>query len=200
MVSKANNVPALNGLVLSGGKSLRMGTPKDKINWHGKEQRYHLADILAPFCDQVYISCRQDQAFDLDPNYDLLKDAFSDLGPLGGVLSAFKSKPNKAWLVIACDMPFLDADCFEFLIQYRDSDKIATAYQNPYDRLPEPLITIWEPKSYPILNDSLASGRTSLRKVLMNNDTLLIKPSKPEILLNVNMPEEMMRAKEILKK
>jgi molybdopterin-guanine dinucleotide biosynthesis protein A len=199
MVSKANNFPVLNGLVLAGGKSLRMSKPKDKINWHGKEQRYYLADILAPFCDQVYISCRQDQAFNLDPNYELLKDAFSDLGPLGGVLSAFKSKPNQAWLVVACDMPFLDADCFEFLIQSRNADKIATAYQNPIDNLPEPLITIWEPKSYPILNDSFALGNTSLRKFLINNDTLIIKPLKPEILLNINTPEEMLKAAEILK-
>ena len=199
MISKTNDCPVLNGLVLAGGKSLRMGEPKDKITWHGKEQRYHLADILAPFCDQVYISCRKDQAFDLEPNYELLKDTFSDIGPLGGVLSAFKSRPNQAWLVVACDMPFLDADCFEFLIKSRDAGKIATAYQNPNDNLPEPLIAIWEPKSYPILADSLASGNTSLRKILINNDTLIIKPLKSEMLFNVNTPEEMSEAKKLLK-
>jgi len=197
MISTANDLPVLNGLILAGGKSLRMGTPKDTINWHGKEQRYHLADILAPFCHQVYISYGQDQA--LDPNYELLKDTFSEIGPLSGVLSAFKSRPNEAWLVVACDMPFLDADCFEFLIQSRNADRIATAYQNPDDNLPEPLITIWEPKSYPILIDYLASGNTSLRKVLMNNDIVIIKPLKPETLLNVNTPEDLLRAREIHK-
>jgi len=200
MISKENDLPILNGLVLAGGKSLRMGNPKDKINWHGKEHRYYLADLIAPFCDQVYISCRQDQVCDLDPNYKLINDSFSDMGPLGGVLSAFKSKPNQAWLVVACDMPFLDAECFEFLIRSRDADKNATAYQNPIDSLPEPLITIWEPKSYPILNDYLITGHTSLRKFLINNDILLIKPLKPEILLNVNTPEEMLKATETLKK
>lgn len=199
-MSKINDVPVLNGLVLSGGKSVRMGLPKDRINWHGKEQRYYLADILAHFCDKVYISCRQDQACDLDSNYKFINDVYSDIGPLGGVLSAFQFKPKQGWLVVACDMPFLDEDCFEFLIKSRNAGKIATAYQNPNDNLPEPLITIWEPKSYPILNNYLDSGNTSLRKILINNDTLIIKSLKPEMLLNINTPEEMLRAKEILRK
>lgn len=199
MSSKVKDVSVLNGLVLSGGKSARMGTAKEKIKWHGREQSYYLADLLAPFCDQVYISCRLDLDFDLTSNYELIYDVYSDIGPLGGLLSAFKSKADRAWLVVACDMPFLDTDCFELLVQSRDSNKIATAFQNPDDDLPEPLVTIWEPKSYPILTDSLVSGNTSLRKVLINNNALIIKPSSPDILLNINTPEEMLRATEILR-
>lgn len=198
-MSQVNDVPVLNGLVLSGGKSVRMGLPKDQINWHAKEQRYYLADILAHFCDKVYISCRQDQACDLDSNYKSINDVYSDIGPLGGVLSAFQFKPKQAWLVVACDMPFLDVDCLDLLLKSRDVNKIATAFQNPDDNLPEPLVTIWEPKSYPILTDSLALGKTSLRQVLLNNDAFTIKPSRPDILFNVNNPEEMLRATKILR-
>ena len=48
--------PTLNGLVLAGGKSERMGFDKSSISWHGKEQRYHIADMLKPFCNDVFIS------------------------------------------------------------------------------------------------------------------------------------------------
>jgi len=48
--------PKLNGLVLAGGKSLRLGTDKGKINWHGNEQRYYIAELLQKFCDEVFIS------------------------------------------------------------------------------------------------------------------------------------------------
>lgn len=200
MISKANDPPIINGLVLAGGKSTRMGKPKDEIKWHSKEQRYYIADLLAPLCDKVYISCRPEQSSDSDPSYLFLNDHFSDIGPLAGVLSAFRTNPLTAWIVIACDLPLIDTYSLEHLIKYRNADKFASAYKNPTDNLPEPMITIWEPKSYPILDDCLATGNTSLRKALIDNDTMLIKPVKSEILLNVNTPEEMSKALKMMKK
>ena len=200
MISKENNFPKLNGLVLAGGKSQRMGNPKDKINWHGKEQRYYAADLLAPFCDKVFISCRQDQLENFDPNYNVLTDTFLNMGPFGGILSALRSQRDKAWLVVACDLPLLDKKSLEFLIKNRNIEKVATTYESPFDGLPEPLITVWEPKSYPLLLNFLGSGITCPRKVLINSDTLILKPGNPDFLMNVNTPEDMAKAQEILRK
>ncbi len=200
MISKETDFPQLNGLILAGGKSQRMGNPKDKINWHGKEQRYFAADLLAPFCEEVFISCRQDQLENFDTNYKTLTDTFLNMGPFGGILSALRSQRDKAWLVVACDLPLLDKKSLEFLIENRNTEKAATTYESPFDGLPEPLITIWEPKSYPLLLNFLGSGNTCPRKVLINSDTLILKPGNPEALMNVNTPEDMAKAKEILKK
>ncbi len=200
MILKETDVPKLNGLLLAGGKSQRMGNPKDKINWHGKEQRYYAADLLAPFCDEVFISCRQDQLENFDPNYNALTDTFLNMGPFGGILSALRSQRDKAWLVVACDLPLLDEKSLEFLIENRNIEKAATTYESPFDGLPEPLITIWEPKSYPLLLNFLGSGITCPRKVLINSDTLILKPGNPDSLMNVNTPEDMAKAQEILRK
>lgn len=200
MISKETDIPKLNGLVLAGGKSRRMGNPKDKINWHGKEQRYFAADLLAPFCDEVFISCRQDQLENFDPNYNALTDTFLNMGPFGGILSALRSQRDKAWLVVACDLPLLDEKSLEFLIENRNIEKAATTYESPFDGLPEPLITIWEPKSYPLLLNFLGSGINCPRKVLINSDTLILKPGNPDSLMNVNTPEDMAKAQEILRK
>lgn len=200
MISKETDVPKLNGLVLAGGKSQRMGNPKDKINWHGKEQRYYAADLLAPFCDQVFIFCRQDQLENFDPNYNALTDTFLNMGPFGGILSALRSQRDTAWLVVACDLPLLDEKSLEFLIENRNIEKAATTYESPFDGLPEPLITIWEPKSYPLLLNFLGSGITCPRKVLINSDTLILKPGNPDSLMNVNTPEDREKAQEILRK
>lgn len=200
MISKETDVPKLNGLVLAGGKSQRMGSPKDKMNWHGKEQRYYAADLLASFCDQVFISCRQDQLENFDPNYNALTDTFLNMGPFGGILSALRSKRDTAWLVVACDLPLLDEKSLEFLIENRNIEKAATTYESPFDGLPEPLITIWEPKSYPLLLNFLGSGITCPRKVLINSDTLILKPGNPDSLMNVNTPEDREKAQEILRK
>lgn len=200
MISKETDVPKLNGLVLAGGKSQRMGSPKDKMNWHGKEQRYYAADLLASFCDQVFISCRQDQLENFYPNYNALADTFLNMGPFGGILSALRFQRDTAWLVVACDLPLLDEKSLEFLIDNRNIEKAATTYESPFDGLPEPLITIWEPKSYPLLLNFLGSGITCPRKVLINSDTLILKPGNPDSLMNVNTPEDREKAQEILRK
>lgn len=201
MISEEHNsVPRLNGLVLAGGKSLRMGKAKDLLHWHGKEQRYFAADLLAPFCDEVFISCRQDQLEHFDPNYNALTDTFLNMGPFGGILSALRAQRDKAWLVVACDLPLLDKKSLEFLLQSRKPEKVATTYESPFDGLPEPLITIWEPKSYPLLLNFLGIGNTCPRKVLINSDTLMLKPDNPDALMNVNTPEDAEKAKQILKR
>ena len=198
MISEENSISPLNGLVLAGGKSTRMGTDKDLIQWHGKEQRYYAADMLKHFCEEVFISCRADQVKDIDAAYKTLPDTFLNMGPFGGIVSALRSQSNKAWLVVACDLPLLNEATIRFLIANRNAKKTATAFESPHDRLPEPLITIWEPGSYPVLLGFLGKRITCPRKVLMNSDVLILQPLQPESLMNVNTPEDAAKAEEIL--
>ncbi|MFI5134908.1 MAG: NTP transferase domain-containing protein [Chitinophagales bacterium] len=190
--------PKLNGLVLAGGKSLRLGTDKGKINWHGKEQRYYIADLLRKFCDQVFISCREEQQSEIDSNYKTLIDTFIGLGPYGAILSGFREQPNASWLVVACDLPLLNEDTIRFLIDHRNLSSTGTTFESPWDGLPEPLITIWEPKSYSTLLSFLWQGYSCPRKALINSYATILKPPFPESLMNVNTREEFERAKELL--
>src|SRR6478672_2313948 len=107
------SVPTLNGLVLAGGKSVRMGYDKSSIQWHGKEQRYYMADLLKQICKDVFISCRKKQKDKIDNEYKTLADTFTGLGPYGGILSAFREYPDAAWLVMACDLPLLNLDMLQ---------------------------------------------------------------------------------------
>ncbi len=75
--------PALYGLILAGGKSVRMGSDKSVINWHGKEQRYYMADILAGFCKEVFISCRAEQQGSIVQEYKTLVDNYEGAGTTG---------------------------------------------------------------------------------------------------------------------
>ncbi|MFC6997943.1 NTP transferase domain-containing protein [Rufibacter roseus] len=194
----AKATPVLNGLVLVGGKSLRMGHDKGAIAWHQKEQRYFMADLLQKFCSEVFISCRPEQQTDIDSAYHTLPDTFTDVGPYGAILSAFREKPDAAWLVAACDLPLMDHTTLEYLTQHRKVSATATTFVSPHDNFPEPLITIWEPKSYPQLLAFLAQGYTCPRKVLMNTPVQLLSPPRPEALLNVNTPEELEQVKQLL--
>ncbi|MDB5030699.1 NTP transferase domain-containing protein [Mucilaginibacter sp.] len=187
--------PVLNGLVLAGGQSIRMGHDKGALNWYGKEQRYYMADMLKELCEDVFISCRPEQKQEIDTTYNTLTDTFIGLGPFGAILSAFRENPNTAWLIVACDLPLLDANTLQYLIANRNPSAIATAYENVHDGFPEPLITIWEPKSYPLLLAFLAQGYSCPRKVLINSDTTLLKAGDTDALTNVNTPDDFEKIK-----
>jgi molybdopterin-guanine dinucleotide biosynthesis protein A len=191
--------PVLNGLVLAGGKSTRMGFDKGAVNWYGKEQRYYMADLLKKHCDKVYISCRDaEQQKEIDLKYLSIPDTFTGLGPYGAILSAFRENPDRAWLVIACDLPLVDASVIQHLADNRNTATIATAYQSQHDEFPEPLITIYEPKSYSTLLQFLAQGYSCPRKVLINSDITLLQSTKEDALANVNTPDELDRIKRVL--
>ena len=196
---QASKAP-LYGLVLAGGKSQRMGKDKGAIDYHGKAQREYAADLLSLFCEETFISCRAEQMGALETNYPLLPDTFEGLGPFGAIVSAFREHPNQAWLVVACDLPLLDKESLEALVNSRNASKTATAFNSPVNEFPEPLIAIWEPRSYLALLTFLTQGYSCPRKVLINTDVELIDAARPEALMNVNMPEEVALAKEKLAK
>ncbi len=191
-------IPPVAGLVLAGGKSQRMGRDKGQINYHGKEQRAYLFDQLDNCCDTTFLSWRTEQAASMLMEFPIIADNFAGLGPFGAILSAFRQKPNQAWLVVACDLPLLDKDTIQQLLDQRDPSKIATAFNSPVNEFPEPLIAIWEPKSYPILLQFLAQGYSCPRKVLINSDVQLIDASNPKALMNVNSPEDYEEVMELL--
>ena len=189
--------PVLNGLVLAGGKSQRMGFDKGAYNWYGKEQRYYMADMLMPLCDEVFIS-RSSEKQDVSLSYPIITDTFTNLGPYGAILSAFRQQPDKAWLVVACDLPLLDSETLGYLVENRDVSAIATAFKSEENEFPEPLITIWEPKSYPVLLSFMAQGYSCPRKVLINTEPKLLQTPVPGALTNVNTPDELGRIKRVL--
>lgn len=194
--------PSLNGLVLSGGRSSRMKTDKGALVYHDRPQVQVCCDLLKSVRCPTFISCRPDQG---DANH--LKDyrkiydekKYEDQGPLAGILSAFSYDPQVAWLVVACDLPFLNKDVLKQLISQRDPDFIATAFQSAHDQLPEPLCAIYEPSARPVLENFFSKGVLCPRKILTQSRTRLLTPHNATALDNVNLPEEFEQARKNLK-
>lgn len=184
---KPVQIPVLNGLVLAGGMSKRMGQDKGLMQWHGKPQRYYIADLLQNFCADVFISCRAAQETEMT-GYKTIIDSYDLAGPIAGILSAFKQNSSAAWLVVACDMPLLDIATIKYLVNHRNEQSIATTFESPYDGLPEPLITIWEPLSFPMLLKYGADSITCPRKFLIRTaeKVQLLQPPNPDALMNTN--------------
>lgn len=177
----------ISALILSGGLSSRMGEEKRLIDYHGTTQEQYLFDLLKLYCSEVYISINQKQSTDLPHIQDLDLPIKS---PIVGILSAFQQNPNTAWLVVACDMPFVSEKTVECLLQYRNPEKYATAFENPDEHFPEPLLTIYEPKINPNLQEAVNQGKKSPMKVLQSLDVQLIKDFDSQWIKNVNTVEE----------
>lgn len=182
----------LNGLVLIGGRSLRMGQDKAQLVYHDKPQRDHLTELLRPYCQTVYWSVNAEQIEALQPSgMPLLLDVENPRpGPLNGILAALNHDPSAAWLVVACDMPLLTDQSLRALVTGRNPTCLATAFYDTDGRYPEPLLCIWEPASGPVVRDAFNKGMVSPRKLLMVNQTELLPAPDPRELTNVNSPEE----------
>jgi molybdopterin-guanine dinucleotide biosynthesis protein A len=190
------NTAQLCGLVLAGGESVRMGTDKGLLDYFGKSQRIYSMEMLEKLNLKAYLSVRKEQK--LDQN-NVIEDKFIGLGPFGAICSAFQHDPNKAWLVLATDLPYVDEKLIRQLLDNRDPSKVATALKGKSKNFPEPLITIWEPKAYPIMLQFLAQGISCPRKVLINSDVKIVEV-QDDYIVNVNTPEEFRSVKNDLKK
>lgn len=91
---------------------------------------------------------------------------------------------------MACDLPLLSPQTLPALAENRNPSKIATAFINNESKFPEPLITIWEPKSYQLLLTFLGMGYSCPRKTLINADVQLLDPPDPQELMNANNPRQ----------
>lgn len=179
----------MNGLVLIGGLSTRMGQDKSRLTYHGKPQREHLTDLLRPYCDAVFWSVNADQAADLlGSEQPLIVDAFDFISPLNGIGSAFQHDPTAAWFVVACDMPLLTVRSLDALVVGRNGAKVATVFYDSDGQLPEPLVGIYEPAFGLISQRAIADGQVSPRRIMQQNDIQLLTAPDARELLNINDP------------
>jgi molybdopterin-guanine dinucleotide biosynthesis protein A len=191
----------IHGLVLAGGSSSRMHRDKASLKYRGKTQLDRTVEMARRHVAKVFVSVRAAQT--LDPTraqYPMIVDSLEGQGPIVGIRSALAAHPKAAWLVLACDLPFLSDAAIEALLQARDPKSLATAYTSAHDGLPEPLCAIWEPAAAPVLADYQSRGGECPRKFLIRHGARLLNPVNPRALDNVNTPEEYAEAAATLEK
>ena len=191
--------PPLFGLVLAGGASTRMQRDKATLSYHGKPQLQWAYDLLSEVCAATFISVRPDQRD--EPTRAALPqivDARPGIGPIAGISAALAQHPKAAWLVVACDLPFLTPALLQHLIAHRDANRLATAYRSAHDSLPEPLCAIWEPAAREPVLTYIESGKQCPRKFLINANAHLLDLPDANALDNINTTQEFSAANEKL--
>jgi molybdopterin-guanine dinucleotide biosynthesis protein A len=99
------------GVVLAGGRSSRMGTPKSALEWHGSTLLRRTVGILARAAGGpvVVVKARGQDLPALPPGTEVVEDSREGKGPVQGIaagLAALAGKADAAF-VSSTDMPFL---------------------------------------------------------------------------------------------
>ena len=190
----------LYGLLLTGGHSRRMQRDKANLEYAGQPQLRRALALLEPLVANTFVSVRADQLNDPQRNaHPCIVDRLPDAGPIGGILAALRAHPQAAWLVLACDLPFLDAATLQQLIAERDSRRLATAFRSSHDGKPEPLCAIYEPSCLAGIDNWVNSGQRCPRGFLAQADVALLTLRTPHALDNVNTASEYAQAHDRLR-
>lgn len=187
MTLKERTNSPLYGLVLAGGKSSRMKTPKAHWGLENSPQWQVAQKALLPLCEKVFFSVSPQLAVPIpqDPAL-IIHDIFSEpCGPLGGIISACKKMPHAAFFVLACDMPWFSAKAALWLRESRNVNKLATVFENKNASL-EPLCGIYEPAILPHLLRNWSEDRWCPRAILSELDVERVLPEDEKWLININ--------------
>ena len=186
-----NSAAPLYGLILAGGLSSRMQRDKAALAYQGRSQLDRAFDLVGRHASKSFVSVRSTQIAEptraLRP---LIIDSVEGEGPIVGIRSALAAHPETAWLVLACDLPFLTDAVLEQLLVERDPNVLATAFLSAHDGLPEPLCAVWEPAAAVALSAEFKGGALCPRKFLRTHAVKLIEPRDRRALDNINTPEE----------
>lgn len=114
----------LSGGLLVGGASRRFGSDKALARLDGRTLAERVAAALATAVEEVTLL----GGGPVPPALGALRRLDDDPrahGPLAGLLAAFAVRPDRAWLVAACDQPWLDGAALAWLIGERRPGAIA---------------------------------------------------------------------------
>lgn len=178
----------ITGIILSGGKSSRMGSDKGLLNLMGKPFVQYSIDALEPLVSEIIIvSNNKDyDAFGLKR----INDEIENAGPLAGIYSGLKHSKTEYNLVLSCDIPLINPDILHLLVEAIDdtSEVIQIETQNKN----MPLIALYKnccaSTFYKLLLNDVRRLRFAVNQCKVKNVKLESENSIHT--MNINTPEE----------
>lgn len=190
-ITTASKTGEVLGIVLAGGKSRRFGTDKALAPWQEKNLLAISCEHLIALGLPVMISTEASRTYAY-PGATLLTEptcqAQESGGPLRGIAHAITTHPDRALLVIPCDMPLLSPAMLQRLLDHGSASQLPTAFSNEQGKpLPLPL---YLPPNCPV--PANAGQNTSIRAYLADFAAMTLVDSGPDIagLSNINTQEE----------
>jgi molybdopterin-guanine dinucleotide biosynthesis protein A len=115
---------AITGVILAGGKSSRMGQNKALMALGGKRLVDRVVAVMCGVFDALLMVTNTPEVY-ADLGVPMVQDVWPEKGSLGGIYSAIHHVDTPYCLVVACDMPFLQAEMLRYLLtQVSDYDVV----------------------------------------------------------------------------
>ncbi len=194
-IENTYRVNGLFGLVACGGKSSRMESDKSLLVYYDKSQAQHVYEMLAPFCERVFISCRAAQLATIPGNHEVLTDlpVYRNTGPMAALLTAFTHFPGKRILLIGCDYPYLTETDIRDFLSIAIPAGTSAAFYNASHGLYEPVLAMYHPRSAAGLFDLHAKGEYALQSFLRTNGATKFIPADEHCMLSVDSRVEFIK-------
>jgi len=107
---------SLTGIILSGGKSVRMGRDKAFIEIDGIPIIQRIYDIFQKIFTEIIIVTNQKEFYS-GFKAKIVSDLIINNGALGGLYTGLFFSSNPYSFCVACDMPFLKESMIQYLIK-----------------------------------------------------------------------------------
>jgi molybdopterin-guanine dinucleotide biosynthesis protein A len=150
----------------------------------------HVAQIVAQACGSATLVGSRELYGSL--GWPLVEDNPRGNGPLGGLIAALSASTAEwnlpEWnLVVACDMPWLEAGMLRTLAERRSS---AAAIVARSDRGIEPLCALYHRRCLPVFHVALEQGERAVWRVLQRLEVEEWAIPDSRLLYNANTPAE----------
>jgi molybdopterin-guanine dinucleotide biosynthesis protein A len=180
-------------IVLAGGRSSRMGTPKALLPFDNQPLIVHIVGTLRRLFPEVVVVAAPGQDLPSMP-VTLVRDEVAYQGPVGGIYYGLTAASGDAAFVTSCDSAFLNSDLISHLVsQISQHDVVVPHWQGRF----QPLHAVYRRSLLPLLEGQLARGE--LRPVHLFDKVRTRRIDEDEIrrfdpegwsFFNMNTPEE----------
>lgn len=184
--------------VLAGGKSSRMGSDKAFLALAGETLLARALKLAGAVTEDVKIV---GDAVKFSGFGSIVEDVYRDRGPLGGIHAALSTSATELNLMLAVDLPFVDAKFLEFLLKRaRESSAIVTLPRASGGL--QPLCAVYRRAFAAIAEDSLRHGRNKIDSLFAKVGTCVIEEEElvrsgfsSRMFHNLNTPDDLKEAR-----
>ena len=189
----------ISGIILSGGKSLRMGKNKAFIEIDGISMIDRTIHLFKKIFNEILVITNDREQFLHIDHAKIYNDLIPFKGALGGLYTGLFYSSYEYSFCVACDMPFLNESLIKYLISRLNGEDIIVPKTK--EGL-EPLHALYSKRCLSTIKEMIDSGKSRIIdiypllnvKVIEENEFIALDPEKKSF-LNINTPEELDRIK-----